>query len=401
VVRGPNGFEWWCVYFAIHNAGSHSQSIDRVHFLNRRLTIDGPTTASSPGYHPNPAKPTFSDLFEIAENSLSLHWRVESGRWVQDGESAIQVVPVGLTRAIPDTTAGEQFLLEVGIHFPQESTGEAGICLAAEDSRLAEDIWLSLKPAEKVLQVISGPHSPILFNFNLPSDWNPQVFHPLRIELNSDRLHIELDDLPVTPPEGLKLSTTGLRKPNFYTENSKAVFDGVTYTLGWDEWDERITGWESQNLFDSTREPARMTLNGLLLNAPHRDNAVFKGTPLDHYEFSCLIKMDTTTKPDESANGTTGIYAGYVDADNWVKVGLNHEETYIFVETASCGISGPSMEVQIAHDPAGHFLRVVRHNDLWTIFVDGKEFQTINQPLPPSRVGLWCKNSQASFNDLT
>lgn len=56
IVRGPNGWEWWLVYMANLN-GRRSQFIDRVHFTQNRLAVDGITGPHTPGYHPEPAKP--------------------------------------------------------------------------------------------------------------------------------------------------------------------------------------------------------------------------------------------------------------------------------------------------------------------------------------------------------
>jgi beta-xylosidase len=52
VLRGPNGFEWWLVYFVDKNAEKRSQFINRVHFFDRQLFVDGPTGPNTPGYHP-------------------------------------------------------------------------------------------------------------------------------------------------------------------------------------------------------------------------------------------------------------------------------------------------------------------------------------------------------------
>ena len=59
IVRGPNGWEWWLVYMA--NAGwQRSQYIDRIHFSNGRMVVDGITGPHTPGFHPAPAKPQYA-----------------------------------------------------------------------------------------------------------------------------------------------------------------------------------------------------------------------------------------------------------------------------------------------------------------------------------------------------
>ena len=63
IVRGPNGLEWWLVYMANSKSGGpRSQFIDRIHFVNGRLTVDAINDKNSPGYHPLPAKPLYEGM---------------------------------------------------------------------------------------------------------------------------------------------------------------------------------------------------------------------------------------------------------------------------------------------------------------------------------------------------
>ena len=58
IVRGPNGWEWWLVYMA--NQGfRRDQYIDRIHFVNDRLTVNGITGHNTPNPY-TPAKPQYS-----------------------------------------------------------------------------------------------------------------------------------------------------------------------------------------------------------------------------------------------------------------------------------------------------------------------------------------------------
>lgn len=59
IVRGPNGWEWWLVYMA-NNGWERSQYVDRVHFVNGSLTVDGITGPRTEGFHPAPAMPQYS-----------------------------------------------------------------------------------------------------------------------------------------------------------------------------------------------------------------------------------------------------------------------------------------------------------------------------------------------------
>lgn len=59
IVRGPNGWEWWLVYMA-NTAWNRDQYVDRIHFTDSRLWVDGITDSRTPGYHPVPALPEYS-----------------------------------------------------------------------------------------------------------------------------------------------------------------------------------------------------------------------------------------------------------------------------------------------------------------------------------------------------
>lgn len=91
IVRGLNGWEWWLVYMANEGWARH-QFIDRVHFVNNRLTVDGITGNGTPGFHPAPAKPQYAGtsldsipwgdkafLLEITSknNGIPQEWRIE------------------------------------------------------------------------------------------------------------------------------------------------------------------------------------------------------------------------------------------------------------------------------------------------------------------------------------
>ena len=60
IVRGLNAWEWWLVYMA--NSGwNRSQYIDRIHFTQNRLCVDGITGHNTVNaFHPAPSKPVYS-----------------------------------------------------------------------------------------------------------------------------------------------------------------------------------------------------------------------------------------------------------------------------------------------------------------------------------------------------
>ena len=91
IVRGPNGWQWWLSYMANEGFQRH-QFIDRIHFVNDQLTVDGISGHNTPA-RPVPARPQYegtsvdsipeadSYLLEatarLSENAPAEVWRIE------------------------------------------------------------------------------------------------------------------------------------------------------------------------------------------------------------------------------------------------------------------------------------------------------------------------------------
>ncbi|PSQ89508.1 MAG: hypothetical protein BRD45_02960 [Bacteroidetes bacterium QS_8_64_10] len=112
LVRGPNGFSWWLVYFARFDGTGKSQTIDRAYFFDQKLHVDGPTSRRTPGYHPPPRSPTFGDRFE-RQDRLGASWRVSGGRWRTRGGEALQRSMDTSTRATPDEPESQRAGVDV------------------------------------------------------------------------------------------------------------------------------------------------------------------------------------------------------------------------------------------------------------------------------------------------
>ena len=131
LVRGPNGFEWWLVYFALFN-GNHvrAQAIDRVFFFGQTLFVDGPTTERTPGYHPKPAPPTFGDGFETG-GRLSAAWPHVAGDWRAAGGVVEQTRQDGDHIAIIQPE-GTHYVIETALKLLGEE-GQAGLVVWQKD----------------------------------------------------------------------------------------------------------------------------------------------------------------------------------------------------------------------------------------------------------------------------
>ncbi len=123
-------------------------------------------------------------------------------------------------------------------------------------------------------------------SYALPEDFRWGVYHHLRIERNGGCLKIWLDEIP-TPgkhvfAEALPAEEAGV--PGVFDETKSALFEGATYTIGFDDVHFQLS--ENEELL--------------------------KGDFLNDYEFSFQLS-------GLSGQDKAGSYPVYVDKDNYVK----------------------------------------------------------------------------------
>jgi GH43 family beta-xylosidase len=271
ILRGPNGFEWWLIYMANQNRERRGQFIDRVHFFDKTLFVDGITGRHATGYHPVPAMPTFRAF---------------------DRKAGL------LTDVPPSTTC----LVEAGV----STRSEAGITAWWTDADNQAQVGLRADRHCWYLRTRVGGRETV-YEYKLPDDFRHGVYHTLRVERNMDCLRIFLDDIPAPGRSWfagvLPADEAGL--PGLYGEGS---FDGVTYPSGFDDYDRYTPAWRA------TQGSYLSTDAGLQAASPRAE--ALKGNYLTDYELSLQVSQPADT-------GRAGIYALYVDRDNYVKAQLN------------------------------------------------------------------------------
>ena len=311
IVRGVNGFEWWLVYMANKNAEDRGQYINRIHFFDKTLYVDGITDKKTQGYHPEPGKPTYGDVFDDAAR-LKSHWQWDNGSdWsVSGGE--MKVASSALSQAlIKGSRAARTYLFEAGV----KTQTEAGVTIWWKD-RLnymrigldaGQNIWYFLESRDGVERKQSFPLSP---------DFKWGAYHSLRAERNMDCLKVWLDEIPA-PGQFL---FTGLTDeagiPGVFSNGGASAFDGVTYTIGFDDYDAVMPRWET------VEGNYVQTDKGLQTRS---DKAVaVKGELLEDYEFEVQVT-------NHSDKGKAGIFPLYIDSQNYLKVGLDAEKRQLEV----------------------------------------------------------------------
>lgn len=201
IVRGPNGFEWWLVYMAnARGSRRRSQFIDRVHFVDGRLTVDAINGKDSPGYHPIPAKPLY------------------------EGKEMIQLED------------SESYLLEITM------TDDAPVfgVRAFENGKTFVDVGIDSKSGKGFIRSRFGRKT-LTEEVALPFVQDPGRPHLWRIENNYGTISAWIDGILLCDHKVFGNSAPG--HPSLL--NKDASIDYVTYTIGWDEWGKNISGWDT------------------------------------------------------------------------------------------------------------------------------------------------------------
>lgn len=311
ILRGPNGFEWWLIYMANKNDEPRGQFIDRVHFRGKTLSVDAPTAGHTPGYHPRPARPTFGDTFDDAATLAHYRcgsasastsggqplapWRIAGGELRKAAGNAGHLL---VEKARPATC----YLWEAGV----KTAGEAGVIAWWKDSSHQVRVGLDCARKNWYIQTCLEGNTHTL-SYALPEDFRPGVYHAWRIERNGPALKVFLDELPAPGRSYFPALLPGGEpgRPGLFAEAGEAAFDGLTYTIGFDDFDDTMPGWEAAR---GSFRPA--AAHGLQAVADTVE--AFKGVRLDRYEFD--FQLDGLT-----GRGEAGCYPLYVDKDNYVQ----------------------------------------------------------------------------------
>nr|WKN34505.1 family 43 glycosylhydrolase [Tunicatimonas sp. TK19036] len=340
ILRGPNGFEWWLIYMANKNTDRRSQYINRVHFYDKRMVVDGITGSKTPGYHPEPAQPTFSGLFNDADaRQWQSNWEISGGDWELRDAELVQTSDQ-TSQALIKSQPATHYLFEAGVKLSGAGTSRAGIYAYWQD----ENNWLKilLNPEQKSWsfeQMVNGESENSAFS--LPTDFNYEVYHTLHIEKNAKQFTVKIDGLPAPEHPLISLesfSAPGL--PGLYSEGASA-FDGVVYTIGWDEFDQTITGWGAASRRTPQQGSWEVGEEGLTQSGTSGESTVFKGDLLEEYEFSVQL----TTESDQ---GSAGIYPVYTDANNYVKATLDVENQKFTISGKKDGKALTDEEISLA-----------------------------------------------------
>ena len=281
ILRGPNGFEWWLIYMANKNRESRGQYVNRVHFFDKKLTVDAVTSSNTQGYHPEPAKPTYQYLSEKNQTLPPLNKTIQS-------------------------TPATHYYFGAGVKPTGTNTSTCGIIAWQAD----DNNWLKIGLDGRTktwFYILQENGQQQKFSFPLAADFRSDVFHTLSVFKNDTDFDVKIDDLPAPAKSLIQTNFSGKGLPGIYSDDANTVFDGITYTIGWDEFDANRKGWKNA-------EPADMAK--LVNNYSGLTELRLKGDLLDHYEMSLQVNAGME-------KGVAGVYPVYNNPDNYVKTAFD------------------------------------------------------------------------------
>ena len=285
ILRGPNGFEWWLIYMANKNAEQRGQYINRVHFFDKKLTVDAVTGENTPGYHPHPAKPTYQYL---SDNNQSIPAQNQT------------------IASIPSS----HYYFEAGVKLPASKGGI--IAWKGDDNNWLEILIDGQTNNWEYVLLQNGRAQTA--RFPLSADFRPDVFHKLSVFKNHTDFSIMIDDLPAPVKPLIQTTFSGKGLPGIRSDDAATQFDGITYTIGWDEFDDQILGWETTG---------------------DTENISLKGDLLDQYELTvqidAVMKSEQRTPIATPAIGEADVYPVYIDQANYLKTTFDFSKRQLVV----------------------------------------------------------------------
>lgn len=301
IVRGPNGFEWWLVYMANMNHEQRGQYVDRVYFRNKTLYVDGITGPHTSGYHPEPSKPVYGDTFDN-DTYIGQYWkRDDTSAWtVQNGE-LVKAKGRSSFATLKGLQLASNYLFEAGV----KTKGNAGVIVWSKGADYVR-VGLDASLNSWYLHTHIGEYDNKK-RYSLPKNFHWGVYHTIRIEKNGSFLDIVLDEKPLAFDEkGLEGLFEKLLPglPGLFADNAETSFDGIIYTLGFDDYDNRFPSWNIK------KGLCRNTSSGIQVVSDKFES--LKGELSKHYEYDFQV---STLSDSAYAGG----YPLYINKDNYVR----------------------------------------------------------------------------------
>ena len=319
-----------------------------------------------------------------------------SGVWSVVNEEAVQSNQSSWSLNLVNRERATSYLIEANLKFTQVQDAEdkAGVLAYFEDENnyvlvgldrsesYGADGWYAHVKVDGVDTLYSG-------GYNGSVDYS--AYHKIRVSKNSGNFDIRIDDM--IPPGHTTIVTAldGAGIPGIYTDNAAAAFDGVIYTIGWDEFDSGVTGWGDNANGVAAQGSWVESANGITMS--NGTGYAFKGDLMQQYEFSTQVYKEGAT------DGRMGIFALAIDLDNHVFAAIDTVTNELVVGGVKNGDALSEQRASVANKD-DYNIRAVKLMDRVIVFVDGVEKITLNESFAAAQPGLWVQSMSARYNGI-
>jgi GH43 family beta-xylosidase len=378
VARGVNNRELFCVYHRWTENG-RVLAIDRMDLAGgARMFIDGATNTPQPA----PFEPQVLDFFD---DYSAANWQNVGGDWLVH---ANQMTSESIEKSeLVCRAQANSFLCEMWLRAIGNAGGAFGVNLKNGEM---DAFKFLLAPDEKraVAVWVENGVEQIEF-FPLAGDFDFQVFHLLRVEVDYLSLKISLDENTIRFKKTLESRAPQI---SLFSENLPAAFSGFALTGGFEDLfedsDLEKRGWrkisggeariEDKNLFITSRDESETIL-------------VKEITPGD---FELAVNFCLTETFGE--NFRFGFYPAFVKAakgalfsiektgENWILKAGSSGETFALPESCAPGVF--------------YQIRFLKIRDKIVLQMETETLGVIDAPPPATQIALSVQNASVAFD---
>ena len=384
VVRGPDNQQLFCIYhrWAADNS-ARVLAIDPLDWAGERMLILGPSIT------PQPA-PTSPWLAGFSDQ----HWQYDG----QDGQSAVTDGNVlhlnssvsAIVQAVA-TTAVPCMVMEISLR-ASTPTEVLGVVLYHQSQ---DKLRFKVLPGKGQLVIehsnsLETPPSVI----NLPSNFDYQAYHLLRLEWDGFALQASLDETLLHWQAPLELPQL---QPGLFCQDGATTFAGFSLTVGWQDLFEYPTsdlglhGWMTSQTSDNWYIFAKQ----LQSRGQPTPTVITKGPLLQNYWLVVNVCLKQTTAP----GGSYGFYPAYRSENEPGPLCTIEQQAAKWVLVVKAQDTRYSFELPEKFDPMQYQqFRCLKYNNSLAIEWEGQPIGQTSVTTAPSQIGLYVHQVVAGFD---
>ncbi len=387
VVRGPDNMQLYCVYHRWNQVTRQRVlAIDPLEWAGDRLIVLGPSSTPQPA----PLLPTFADSFDEARaNGLGAGWSCDGGGWsVREGAAIQQSLESdAMARCI---TRATHFVCEVNLRALEfGENGAFGVALNADEK---STLRFTINPMRGDAAIArQNENSWTEQALALPRDFDPRVFHLVRVEVDGLRVRVRLDG--VTSWRGALV--TQATRVGLITHNAAAAFAGFALTVGWeDQFDVPEVQPADLRWHSDDSAAWRIRDQQLMYAGARAESLIRKGPSLQSYLFVVNARLD----PRYLQSGEYGFYPALGDDDTGPLLRVQRAgDTWELVCRDSSGARKFSLPENFDPSIYQHW-RFRKEDGRLTIQLEEEQLGEIAVSREPTRVGLYVHTARAAFD---